>query len=1423
MAQYNCYSASSGDQAMLITPNIDWSARGTNTPTVSFWMYRHNYSSNGGSAQLDVYVNTTPSLTGATLLGTINPKYNLPPAVAAVGWYQYTYNIPAAYVTGSNYIMFRATSDWWNNIQMDDVAYISYGSPMAFSSCTTIQGPTSPIPIGATNVHIVGMPVVVSGSTNPISVTSIALSTAGSSNASADIAGARVFYTGNDNAFSTATQFGSDAANPNGSFTITGTQDLLPGTNYFWVAYNVRATATIGNVLDAQCTGMTVAGTLRTPTVTSPAGNRPIAGPLNGTYTINPSGSGATNFLSFSEAVTALQLLGVSGPVTFNVAAGTYTEKLTIPAITGASASNTITFDGGTGNASTRILQYTTSSTTDYVVKLTGADYFRFKNLTVNVLGATYGFGFWLTNTTTSYPGDPANGNQIVNCNINCSPTTTSSECIGILAAGTSYSSNVNAANNLLIQGNTFTGGYYGILLRGASSSASQQCTGNQILNNSISNYYYYGVYAYYQSGLVVNENYITDRGSTSAYAVYAYYCDGAVQIIKNKIWSSYYGIRAYYCNQSNSVRMKIINNMIAATKGTYSTKYPLYVYYTYKADIWHNSIAQNGTSTNYGMYLYGSSSTTYALNVRNNMVAHLISSGTGYLVYNTVASATLMFSAFDYNQFFSLAGGTRFRFNGGTYSDLPSMQAGVPAFNVNSVWGNPYYVASNDLHARSAAGFHTGVAIAEVTDDIDGEPRISPPCRGADEFPTPPPEKDMKAKSVMYSYSDSTWGRVASRKTYVRMAIQNVGLETNPASITVQYQINGGTPVVETFNSPAYDANNVAILTFTTPFNYMGTGNQTVTATVNYTGDGDLTNNSTSFTQRFEQVKVFGLETFDQFVAPGFGYSDPYPAANFTIFNGGGPATWRTTSGAGVGSTTALEYPGDVTQADDWIFTPAATLSAGSSYRVRFYYKTASSSNPQSFEIYAGQAADPASMTMLMNGSFLNKTNTTFTETKIGAGTYPYFNTTTKTNYYIGIRIISQADRGSFYIDSLVLDVNPAPPPKIGYRYHAIAAMPYIDDPSTARINLTAIYRTTGVINRRYQVTNTTNLYGSNGFMLWNVTSQTDWIKVAMDAAKSTPQPNPYTPAWPRENQYFNLIIDPTTLLPGKYNGTITFYGTLYNDDFPVTGAGMSATNEPFVVPVNLTIMQNGTGGTSTPVAVTGTNLLAGTNTTLRDGLGNKVVTISVTTGTIPSITVTEYPNQLPRSYTRMRWVRKYWTISGTGTGWTADVTFYYSDTEANAGGVVNRDNLRGWRHVCPHPWVYAGTGSTSDPAENSVTILGLTPSTISGDFGVATRWNHTAKSGSDAVSPTFALDANYPNPFNPGTKIDFSIAEEGPVTLVVYNNMGAEVSRLVDEVMDAGNYTVSFDASGLPAGTYMYRLTSGTSVETRRMTLLK
>lgn len=86
-----------------------------------------------------------------------------------------------------------------------------------------------------------------------------------------------------------------------------------------------------------------------------------------------------------------------------------------------------------------------------------------------------------------------------------------------------------------------------------------------------------------------------------------------------------------------------------------------------------------------------------------------------------------------------------------------------------------------------------------------------------------------------------------------------------------------------------------------------------------------------------------------------------------------------------------------------------------------------------------------------------------------------------------------------------------------------------------------------------------------------------------------------------------------------------------------------------------------------------------------------------------------------------------------------------------------------------------------------------------------------------------SFSLEQNFPNPFNPSTAIPFSIPVSGPVTLTVYDLLGRTAAVLVNEPKNAGRYTVSFDASRLSSGVYLYTLRSGNSSATKRMLLLR
>ena len=85
------------------------------------------------------------------------------------------------------------------------------------------------------------------------------------------------------------------------------------------------------------------------------------------------------------------------------------------------------------------------------------------------------------------------------------------------------------------------------------------------------------------------------------------------------------------------------------------------------------------------------------------------------------------------------------------------------------------------------------------------------------------------------------------------------------------------------------------------------------------------------------------------------------------------------------------------------------------------------------------------------------------------------------------------------------------------------------------------------------------------------------------------------------------------------------------------------------------------------------------------------------------------------------------------------------------------------------------------------------------------------------------FALEQNFPNPFNPSTTIRYELAQDVHVTLVVYNSIGEQVATLVDARQAAGRYDASFNASNFASGIYFYRLEAGDFVDVKRMALLK
>ena len=108
-------------------------------------------------------------------------------------------------------------------------------------------------------------------------------------------------------------------------------------------------------------------------------------------------------------------------------------------------------------------------------------------------------------------------------------------------------------------------------------------------------------------------------------------------------------------------------------------------------------------------------------------------------------------------------------------------------------------------------------------------------------------------------------------------------------------------------------------------------------------------------------------------------------------------------------------------------------------------------------------------------------------------------------------------------------------------------------------------------------------------------------------------------------------------------------------------------------------------------------------------------------------------------------------------------------------------------------------------------------------GNFSEVRTFDIISSVESEETNIEFALGQNYPNPFNPITSIKYSIPNRSNVVLKIYDILGTVVTTLVNEEKEQGVYTISFDASNLASGLYLYQIQAGSFIDTKKMILLK
>jgi hypothetical protein len=136
-------------------------------------------------------------------------------------------------------------------------------------------------------------------------------------------------------------------------------------------------------------------------------------------------------------------------------------------------------------------------------------------------------------------------------------------------------------------------------------------------------------------------------------------------------------------------------------------------------------------------------------------------------------------------------------------------------------------------------------------------------------------------------------------------------------------------------------------------------------------------------------------------------------------------------------------------------------------------------------------------------------------------------------------------------------------------------------------------------------------------------------------------------------------------------------------------------------------------------------------------------------------------------------------------------------------------------------------GAGTTTEPQNYSYVDKNLADGNYEYrlkqiDFDGRTEYSDVIEVDVFSVT-TLQLKQNYPNPFNPSTKIKYSVPQSGFVNLSVYNLLGEKVTELVNETLTSGEYEADFNATGLPSGIYIAKLSSDNHIQTIKMSLTK
>jgi hypothetical protein len=531
---------------------------------------------------------------------------------------------------------------------------------------------------------------------------------------------------------------------------------------------------------------------------------------LNGVYTVGGLAA-PNNFPTLDSVFEALADCGISGPVTINLQGGTFLiPNTTIESISGASAINTITINGGGPTLDTIRFGNSTSAGFDF----SGAAYITFQNLTI--YGENSANLIWLHNNAHHLTWD--------NCALvaNLTASNSSTCVIGASNIRNTLTAAANNANQITFNNCKIRGGYYGITVYGTSQN---NYVSNFIISNNVfEDQYYYGVRMFYVDSIAMDGNTISDFRNTTARGFHGVRISRLL-LRRNKIFTPIFtpttGIYINYLNnQSTSATSEISNNFSGGN--SFGINLDNYA----RVNIWHNSF--RGTTNGFRGIDPGPN-----VDIRNNIFV----GNSDYAFYNNTNPTSGY--TLNHNLYFSNSG--FIAYNGAGFATLAAWQSAQSAHNANSLQGDPGFVSTTDFHITGALPNGAGVN-GLLSVDIDGDPRPLPASifvdLGADEYT--PQQNDVSLLEIIEPINQSC----GDSNMIVKVVFMNIGSQpaTNvSAAVNIAGAISTSISAAYPGTLPSFAVDTIVV----SSFNSAAGGTFTLDATLVMLNDQDTSNNT--------------------------------------------------------------------------------------------------------------------------------------------------------------------------------------------------------------------------------------------------------------------------------------------------------------------------------------------------------------------------------------------------------------------------------------------------------------------------------------------------------------------------------------------------------------------------------------------------